>query len=200
MVCHSRAANYVLGLSEMQINREHAYPNGRTDNQIRTFEHIGLFNVNWAGEVGTPKEAADRQYPDQRTPKPTSLLAAPPSALKKFADPYDKSQPVAERAKAWLHVNCATCHVEAGGGNAQMQLDYPTAWDKMRLIDAKPLHQTFNLPDARLIAPGEPSRSVVVHRIGRRGPNSGQMPPIGSNRVDAAGLELMTDWCKSLKK
>jgi uncharacterized repeat protein (TIGR03806 family) len=200
MVCHSRAANYVLGPSTMQMNKDHQYPNGRTDNQIRVCEHIGLFNVNWAGEVGAPKDAAERQQPNQRQPKPTSLLTAPPATLKKFANPYDKSQPVADRAKAWLHVNCATCHVEAGGGNAQMQLDFPTPWDKMRLIDAKPLHQTFDLPDARLIAPGDPARSVVIHRMSRRGPNSGQMPPIGSNRVDAAGLELMTEWCKGLRK
>lgn len=200
MVCHSRAANYVLGPSTVQMNKDHLYPNGRMDNQIRVFEHVGLFDVNWAGEVGTPKDAADRQQPNQRQPRPTSLLALPPPALKTFANPYDKSQPLADRAKAWLHVNCATCHVEAGGGNAQMQLDYATPWDKMRLIDARPLHQTFGLPDARLIAPGDPGRSVVIHRIGARGPNSGQMPPIGSNRADAAGLELMTEWCRGLKK
>ena len=33
MVCHSRAANYVLGPSELQMNKDHTYPNGRTDNQ-----------------------------------------------------------------------------------------------------------------------------------------------------------------------
>jgi hypothetical protein len=99
-----------------------------------------------------------------------------------------------------LHTNCATCHVEAGGGNAQMQLDFPTEWAKMRLIDAKPMHQTFGLADARLIAPGAPERSVVLHRIGTRGPNSGQMPPLSTNRVDTAGVELLTEWCKGLKK
>ncbi len=200
MVCHSRAANYVLGPSTMQLNMDHTYPNGHTDNQIRVFEHIGLFDVNWVGDVGTPRDTADQQQPNQRRPKPTSLLTAPLSKLRKFANPYDKSQPLEQRAKAWLHVNCATCHVEAGGGNAQMQLDFPTAWNRMRLIDEKPMHQTFNLPDARLIAPGAPARSVALHRIGVRGLNSGQMPPIGTNRVDTAGLELMTEWCKGLRK
>ena len=81
-----------------------------------------------------------------------------------------------------------------------MQLDFPTEWDKMRLIDAKPVHQAFDLTDAKLIAPGAPERSVVLHRIGKRGPNTGQMPPLASTRVDVAGLELMTEWCKGLKK
>jgi|SRR5579883_89609 len=200
MVCHSRAANYVLGLSEVQFNKDHLYPNGHTDSQLRVLEHLSLLSVNWSGEVNASGDPAERQQPNQRTAKPTGMLPVPPSKLKKLADPYDKTQPLDLRAKAWLHANCSTCHVEAGGGNAQMQLDFPTAWDKMRLIDAKPVHQTFDLKEAKLIAPGAPERSVLIHRISQRGPNTGQMPPLSTSRIDAAGLELMTEWCKSLKK
>ncbi len=199
MVCHSRAANFTLGLCEIQMNKDHTYPNGRTDNQLRVLEHLGLLNVGWSGEVPAPKDAAERQQPNQREPKSTGMLHVPPSGLKKLVDPYDKAQLLDARAKAYLHVNCSTCHVEAGGGNAQMQLDFPTAWDKMRLIDTKPVHQTFDLRDAKLIAPGAPERSVVIHRIGNRGPNTGQMPPLATSRVDVAGVELLTEWCKGLK-
>lgn len=200
MVCHSRAANYTLGLCEVQFNKVHTYPNGRKDNQLRVLEHLGLLSVNWSGEAGMAKTGDNGQQSNQREPKPTSLLHVAPSALKKLADPYDKAQPLDARAKAYLHSNCATCHVEAGGGNAAMQLDFPTAWDKMRLIDAKPVHSTFDIPDPRLISPGAPEKSVLLHRVGRRGPNTGQMPPLSSSRVDTAGLELLTEWCKSLKK
>jgi uncharacterized repeat protein (TIGR03806 family) len=200
MVCHTRAANYVLGLCEVQFNKDHTYPNGRTDNQLRVLEHLDLLNVDWAGEVPAPGDAIDRQQPDQRQPKSTRLLATPPAGLKRLANPYDTTQPLDLRAKAYLHANCSNCHVEAGGGNAQMQLDFPTDWTKMRLIDAKPVHQTFNLPEARLIAPGAPERSVVLHRIGKRGANSGQMPPLSTDRVDTAGLELLTQWCKELRR
>ncbi len=195
MVCHSRAANYVLGLCEVQMNKDHVYPNGRTDNQIRVLEHLDLFNPG----PGAAKEPATKPS-EQREPKPSGFLPVLPSAMKKLADPYDKTQPLDLRAKAYLHTNCATCHVEAGGGNAQMELGYPTAWDKMRLIDALPVHQTFGLKDAKLIVPGEPEKSVVIHRIGKRGVNTGQMPPLASSRVDTLGVELMTEWCKSLKK
>ena len=41
MVCHSRAQNYVLGLCELQMNKDHVYPNGVTDNQLRVLEHLG---------------------------------------------------------------------------------------------------------------------------------------------------------------
>jgi hypothetical protein len=200
MVCHSRAANYVLGLSEVQFNKDHVYPNGRTDNQLRVLEHLGLLNVNWTGEAGAPTKGAEGQQSNQRTAKPTSFLHVPPSRLKKLADPYDKAQPLDLRAKAYLHANCSVCHVEAGGGNAQMQLDFPTEWAKMRLIDAKPVHQTFDLKDAKLIASGDPGRSVLLHRISKRGPNTGQMPPLSTNRVDTAGVNLLTEWCRSLRK
>jgi uncharacterized repeat protein (TIGR03806 family) len=200
MVCHSRAANYTLGLCEVQFNKDHKYPNGRTDNQLRVLENLGLLNVNWGGEIGGPKDEHGKQQPNQRTAKPTGVLHTAPANLKALADPYDKAAPLEARAKAYLHANCATCHVEAGGGNAAMQLDYPTAWDKMRLIDTKPVHKTFDLSDAKLIVPGAPERSVLLHRIKQRGPNTGQMPPLASRFADTAGIEMLTEWCKSLKK
>ena len=46
MVCHSRAANYVLGLNTLQLNREHDYGKVR-DNQLRVLEHLGLLRVDW---------------------------------------------------------------------------------------------------------------------------------------------------------
>ena len=119
------------------------------------------------------------------------------AALKRLADPHDPTQNLTLRARSWLHTNCATCHVEAGGGNAQFDADFATEWARTKLADVKPVHQTFDLPDARLVAPGHPERSVLVHRIGLRGP--GQMPPLSSSRVDEKGLELMREWVKGLK-
>jgi hypothetical protein len=81
-----------------------------------------------------------------------------------------------------------------------MELGFTTALDRMRLVGVKPVHQTFGLADAKLIAPGAPERSVLLHRMGARGEKTGQMPPLATTRVDAAGLELMRDWCRSLKK
>ncbi len=50
MVCHSRAANWVLGLTEMQMNKVHDY-GGVRDEQLRTLEHLGVFRVNWIDHV-----------------------------------------------------------------------------------------------------------------------------------------------------
>ena len=148
----------MLGLSEVQFNKDHTYPNGRTDNQLRVLEHLGipqreLVRVKYL----LRKTPWSRQQPNQREPKPTGMLHAPPSALRSSADPDDKTQPLDLRAKAYLHANCATCHVEAGGGNAQMQLDFSTEWAKMRLINVKPVHQTFELAEASSSCPARRS-------------------------------------------
>ena len=42
MDCHSRAANYVLGLTTLQMNKVHNY-GVVSDNQLRTLNHIGVF-------------------------------------------------------------------------------------------------------------------------------------------------------------
>lgn len=214
MVCHSRAQNYVLGPCMLQMNTEHDY-GGRVDSQFRVLEQLGVLNLDWASEarakIATAADAKglkgkDREayialhapQPGQRQPKPSALFHQPPAKFEKLVDPYDKSADLNRRARSWLHANCSACHVEAGGGNAQMELEFATALEKMRILDTKPVHQTFDLPNAKLVAPGAPEQSVLIHRIGTRGP--GQMPPLASTRVDVEGLALMRAWVKSLKK
>ena len=60
MVCHSRAANWVLGLTEMQMNKIHDY-GGVKDEQLRTLEHLGVFKVNWLDHVEEIKRPARRR-------------------------------------------------------------------------------------------------------------------------------------------
>lgn len=216
MVCHSRAANYVLGLTDLQMNKEHDY-GGIVDNQLRVLESLGMLKVDYRGEtIAAMKEelkAAGKgekeieQIVAQRTkssgqrqsPGDTTMLSRGPENYRKLVDPYDAKQPLELRAKSYLHANCAHCHVEAGGGNAQMELEFTTATDKMRLIDVPPVHQRFGIEDARLVAPGHPERSVLLHRISHRGPNSGGMPQVGTNLVDAAAVQMLREWILGLK-
>jgi uncharacterized repeat protein (TIGR03806 family) len=169
MACHSRAANYVLGVTGAQLNREHAY-RGVRDNQLRALDHIGFFS---------------------------SALAKAPGDLEKLVDPRDETQDLELRARTYLQVNCSVCHVEAGGGNAKMELGLATPRDKMNLLGARPQHDTFGISDAMLVAPGAPARSILLHRLSLRG--RGQMPPLVTNRVDAAAVKLFRDWISGLK-
>jgi hypothetical protein len=212
MVCHSRAANYVLGLTELQMNKVHDY-GGTRDNQLRVLEHLGVLRVNATEETknaireeAKAKGLGDQeidQYLDrltatrlQREPVVSTLLTFPPEKYRRLVDPYDPKQDVNLRARSYLHANCSQCHVEAGGGNAQMELEFTTKLSKTRLVDVKPLHHTFGLSDARLIAPGHPERSVLLRRMSHR--DAGHMPPLATSLVDREAVKLMHDWIKQL--
>jgi putative heme-binding domain-containing protein len=54
----------------------------------------------------------------------------------------------------------------------------------------------LGLPDARLLTPGDPARSVILQRMATEG--RGHMPYIGSRLVDEAGLTLLRDWINLL--
>jgi glucose/arabinose dehydrogenase len=213
MVCHSRAANYVLGFTEVQFNKVHDY-GGVKDNQLRVLEHLGLLNVNYWEETrnrlrddsrakGMSEDEANHHVDkitatrDQRRPMTTtSMLTFNPDGYRRLVDPYDPRQEVNLRARSYLHSNCAQCHVEAGGGNAQMELEFTTPLDKTRLINVKPQHDTFGLKVPALVVPGHPESSVLLHRIGHR--DRGFMPPLATRVVDRQAVQLLQEWIAQL--
>ena len=79
-----------------------------------------------------------------------------------------------------------------------MELEFTRTMEQAKLLDVSPLHQRFNIADARLIAAGQPDRSVLLTRLNRRGPNSGQMPQIGTNVVDERAVKLFREWISQL--
>ena len=169
MSCHSRAAKFVLGLCDAQMNRDHDHGGG-TANQIETLARMGIFE---------------------------NPPATPVAELSRVVDPHDESEDLAARARSYLHTNCSSCHVEAGGGNANMQLEIGRTLEQMGAVDERPRHATFGITDAMLIAPSAPESSIVHARMSRRGP--GQMPPLGTDVVDHAGVKLIDRWIRSLK-
>jgi hypothetical protein len=81
--------------------------------------------------------------------------------------------------------------VAAGGGNSRIQLNVELKREEMQLLGVYPQHQTFGLPTALLVTPAEPQRSVLYHRIARRG--AGQMPPRGTHAIDHEAVKLIRD-------
>jgi putative heme-binding domain-containing protein len=75
-----------------------------------------------------------------------------------------------------------------------MNADLPLK--EARLIDAKPVQGDLGLPDARVISPGDPSRSVLLQRMATGG--RGHMPYLGGQSVDNRGVTLIRDWIASL--
>lgn len=122
----------------------------------------------------------------------------PAKAFPAYPDPFDPKADINERAKTYLQVNCAMCHVDDGGGNSPMILGYRTPLAKAKLVGVEPTHETLGLADAKLVNPGVPASSVLLRRITKRGEY--QMPPTSTNRVDTAGAKLIEDWILQLPK
>jgi glucose/arabinose dehydrogenase/mono/diheme cytochrome c family protein len=214
MVCHSRAANWVLGLTQHQMNKTHDYGKVR-DNQLRVLEHLGVLRYNYQDAARELLRAEGRSrgltdgalnaYVGRQTESAGQRQAVTasthfeknPESLPRLVDPYDRKQDLGSRARSYLQANCAQCHVEAGGGNSQILLEYTAVGAAMKAIDVKPLHHTFNLPDARILAPGHPERSTLIHRVAGRG--EGRMPPLATELVDQPAVELLTEWVRSLR-
>ncbi len=84
MVCHSRAANYVLGLTTAQMNRDFDYGGGTVLNQLTALEKLGLFRVPLAnhsraleGIFSTPRHLA-RVALRQTVPRPLRNASVDP--------------------------------------------------------------------------------------------------------------------------
>jgi uncharacterized repeat protein (TIGR03806 family) len=169
MACHSRAGGYILGITGANMNRDHTY-SMVGDNQVRTLSYVGFF----------------RNAPRNQSRRGGALV-----------DPYDASADLERRVRSYLHINCAGCHVEAGGGNSMMELSLATSQRRMRLIESRPQHDTFGIANAMLVSPGVPEQSVLLQRLNRRG--RGQMPPLVSGAVDHAAVELFREWISGMK-
>ncbi len=136
------------------------------DNQLRTLTHIGLFA------------------------KP--LPSTPPTIV----DPHDSTATLEQRARAYLHVNCAHCHRRGGGGTAAMDVQVQLPLAKTNLLHQRPTQGTFGIHAAQVVASGDPYRSVLLYRMAKTG--RGRMPYIGSSIVDPRGLQLIQDWISEL--
>jgi putative heme-binding domain-containing protein len=168
-LCHNMAAKFAIGLNTMQLNLEREESPGRTVNQLEKLAELGYFSA--------PLPAAVEKLP-------------------RIAVPHDPQVPLEERARAYLHANCAHCHRKWGGGNAEFRLHYPLTVEEMGIVGTAPGHGAFHLDQPALISPGAPHRSVLLYRLAKFG--GGRMPRAGSHVVDPNGARLIGRWIRSL--
>ncbi len=170
-VCHTAQTDFVLGLTTAQLNRDldRSAPNRATENQIVALAASGRLD-------GAP--------------------AAPPHELPRLVDPALDTAPLETRARAYLSANCAHCHRPDGvGGRAAFQLMVSLPLAKTGLVQGRPLVPLLG-PEAKLIAPGAPERSELIHRMTMS--TGGRMPLLGSRVRDEAGVELLRQWILQL--
>lgn len=167
--CHTQAAGWVLGLNTRQLNGSYKYPVSKvTDNQLRTWSHLGLFD------------------------SPPSELDLP--TLSKLFAPGDTNASLQDRARSYLDSNCGYCH-RPGGVLAQWDGRWDTPLASQGLLNVAPL-KDLGIPGAKLIQPGDIDHSLIHYRTSTLGGH--QMPPLGKNKIDAIGLDLLKQWILSL--
>jgi uncharacterized repeat protein (TIGR03806 family) len=127
------------------------------------------------------------------------LAGVPAGELPRAADWRDVQQPIAERARTYLDVNCAHCH-QAGGtaSNTSLRLDAlgPADWS---LGLCKPSVAAGKGTGDRIhdIVPGKPDESILPFRLAST-EGGVMMPELGRSTVHQEGVQLIRDWIASM--
>ena len=161
--CHTAAGGRILGVRTRQLNRDFQY-GSVIDNQLRSFNHIGLFTT----DIG-----AASQY-------------------EKLTDPSDTAAPIEQRARSYLAANCAHCHQPGSTAPSNIDLRFGQPLSSTNLVNVRPGSGSLGLTDAFRIKGLTKSSSVLWQRMRRLDPN--RMPPIGSNEVDGLGVDVIGQW------
>jgi uncharacterized repeat protein (TIGR03806 family) len=170
--CHTDAAGRSLGLETAQLNGNYTYSQtGRTANQVVTLNAI-------------------RSLSPPVTQSPEQLPALP--------DPYGTAGSLNDRARAYLHTNCAQCHRPNGGTPVALDLRYTTALNQTGACNVAPSAGDLGIANAQIIAAGDAARSVLLERMKRRDGTGVQMPPIASALPDTQGAALLQNWISAL--
>jgi uncharacterized repeat protein (TIGR03806 family) len=166
--CHTSMAGGVLGLKTRQLNRDFSFPSGIVDNELRAWNHIGLFEP--------------------------ALKEADPGSYDSLARANDSTRSLTDRARSYLDVNCAYCH-RPGGTVAYFDARYDTRLERQGLVDGSVLIDE-GLDKARVIAPADTWRSVALLRISNL--EGLKMPPLAHETLDQGGVALLREWIESL--
>lgn len=170
ITCHSEAAGRSLGLEIGQQNGDFVYEStNRISNQLKTLEHIGMFSA----PLGKPVEQLVVY------PTPTGQDGTPEA-----------------RARAYLHSNCSNCHRPKGPGAGNMDLRFATTLKDTQTCDVTPQQGDVGVAGAKILAHGDPSKSVLSLRP--HSPSANRMPPLATSIVDDKGLAVLDAWIRSV--
>ncbi len=162
----------------------------RPENRILGFKGEQM-NFNLAGGMNQLSWLASQNVFDGAS------IASSPAPLVSPADPMAT---IDARASAWLAANCSSCHNGVasflGGGNTwNARPGVPTA--SRSLVNAPnhnfPMASAFGLPNAPLVAPGNPAGSLLMQRINSTNVDL-RMPPLQRTRVDPVGSAVINAW------
>lgn len=110
----------------------------------------------------------------------------------------------------YFHVNCGTCHNPTSPVRTRVNMDLRLRMDSLTAVTGTPLYESavnkpISIQDGQQpagasvrIAPGAPSASAVFLRLNSRGEKY-SMPPLGTEKVDEEGRDLISAWITDLE-
>lgn len=164
--CHTFATGGSLGLSLAQLDVPSIAAGATGENQVDLLARLGMLDL---------PDGAVRPGPHPALDDDTASLEA--------------------RARAYLDVNCSFCHFDGGTGGGDLDLRFDVALADTALC-GDPHEGDLGIPGAKVITPGDPSRSVLAQRIRRR--DASGMPPLASVVVDEAGADVIDAWISGM--
>ena len=127
-------------------------------------------------------------------------LAEAPEVARAMPRWGDASAGTDALARAYLDVNCAHCHMPGGGAsNSGLDLTWEQQ-DGFALGIEKPPVAAGRGAGGLLvsIAPGEPEKSILVHRMNSVEPGVA-MPELGRSTIDEEAVALMRGWIEEME-
>lgn len=170
LACHTVAARGVLGVKTRQSNRDFFYlDSGVSDNQLRAWNHIGLFN-------SALNEGAISNY--------TRLVTV-----------TNASASLEFRVRSYLDANCSHCH-RPGGVQAFWDGRIGTPLDQQNIINGI-VQNTLGISGARNLVPGDVAKSIMHRRVNSVD-STIKMPPLAKNVIDADAVAVLTEWISTM--
>ncbi len=171
LTCHTKVGSYVLGVNTRQLNGADTYPaTGVTDNQLRTFNRLGLFNPAFDEATITNFE--------------------------QLSSVTNQNASLVQRARSYLDANCAQCHQQPGGTGITFNASYDTPLTNQNIINVTAAF-SLGYDNAKIVAPSDIWRSVLYDRMNTVDPTI-KMPPLDRNTIDTNAVQLMAAWINSL--
>lgn len=170
--CHIRNDKMQpIGPTAIQLNRDHQYVSGK-QNQLSYWQ-----GHNWLN--GLPAL----------------------NTIEKMAAMNDQSQSVDSRARAYLDVNCGTCHHPQGPANTSgLFLNYeqdPTV--ELGIMKSPVAAGRGAGKNSFDIVPGKPHKSILSFRMQTNDPGIA-MPELGREQIHKEGVKLIKEWIKQMDK
>ena len=132
------------------------------------------------------------------------LFETPPATPYKTAlvSPTGTAGTDEERARSYLHANCAFCHRPDDPNFSSIDLRRDVAFKDTNTCNVTPEKGNQGVSTSLIITPGMPSQSVVVLRMMAPPDDAngkhGRMPKIASYVVDQPAVDLISRWITSI--